>query len=180
MLSYEGPDIPWQKLIRVSDGAVETVLEDNAKLSNTSSEYLFPIINHQTFESDGYTLNIVETLPANFDGSGRKKYPVLFNPYGGPMSQTVNTKFKRDWAHYLANEKQMVIVTVDGRGTGYLGRKLRNPIKDDLGHWEVVDQINVAREWAKKKYVDNKRVGIWGWVSGAFLASLDCDSAYQT
>ena len=34
---------------------------------------------------------------------------------------------------------------VDGRGTGYKGRKLRNPVKGNLGYWETVDQVNAAR-----------------------------------
>ena len=28
----------------------------------------------------------------------------------------------------------------------------------------MIDQVNAAREWAKKRYVDIKRIGIWGWV----------------
>jgi dipeptidyl aminopeptidase len=55
-------------------------------------------------------------------------------------------------------------LTVDGRGTGLKGRKFRNVIRDDLGRYEVIDQVNAAREWAKKRYVDIKRIGIWGWV----------------
>lgn len=54
---------------------------------------------------------------------------------------------------------------VDGRGTGFAGRGLRNPVRDDLGHWEVVDQIAAARDAAKRIYVDHDRIGIWGWVS---------------
>lgn len=54
---------------------------------------------------------------------------------------------------------------MDGRGTGFKGRKLRNPVMDNLGHYEVLDQVAVAREWAKRRYVDKKRMGIWGWVN---------------
>lgn len=132
-------------------------------------------------------LNAVELLPPNFDASGRKKYPVLFrvyvraslstslppqlndlfppHRYGGPGSQTVNQKFERDWHHYLACEKKTIVVTVDGRGTGFKGRTFRNPVRDDLGRIEVIDQIAAAKEWAKRRYVDSKRIGIWGWVS---------------
>jgi len=60
-------------------------------------------------------------------------------------------------------------VIIDGRGTGYKGRQLRNPVKDDLGRWEVVDQIAGAREMAKKIYVDRSRIGIWGWSFGGYM-----------
>ena len=45
------------------------------------------------------------------------------------------------------------------------GRKLRNIVKGNLGFWETRDQVNAAKVWAKKEYVDSKRIGIWGWVS---------------
>jgi hypothetical protein len=89
----------------------------------------------------------------------------IFNRYGGPGSQTVSNKWERDWHTYLVTEKKYIVIMVDGRGTGFSGRKLRNPVRDDLGHWEVVDQIAAARDAAKRVYVDTNRIGIWGWVS---------------
>lgn len=65
--------------------------------------------------------------------------------YGGPSSQLVSASFNIDWHAYLACGLQYVIVVVDGRGTGYKGRALRNPVKGNLGFWEVRDQINAAR-----------------------------------
>ena len=65
--------------------------------------------------------------------------------YGGPGSQQVNQKFNVDWHYFLACYHKYIIVTVDGRGTGFRGRKLRNPVKDNLGHWETVDQVNAAK-----------------------------------
>ena len=106
------------------------------------------------------------------DDSGRTKYPVLFrvyadlffvickpstaltppplfvctcHRYGGPGSQLVSASFDINWHAYLACGLQYVIVVVDGRGTGYKGRALRNPVKGNLGFWEVRDQINAAR-----------------------------------
>lgn len=65
--------------------------------------------------------------------------------YGGPGSQLVDSRFGRDWHHYLACSLQYIVVVVDGRGTGYKGRELRNPVRGNLGYWEVVDQINAAK-----------------------------------
>lgn len=97
------------------------------------------------------------------DDTGRTKYPVLFfvfvhaslefRPrlfmiifrYGGPESQQVNVEYKRDWHHYLVCTLQYIVVVVDGRGTGYKGRQLRNPVRNNLGFWETQDQINAAR-----------------------------------
>jgi len=65
--------------------------------------------------------------------------------YGGPGSQTVSASFDISWHAYLACNLQYVIVVVDGRGTGFKGRALRNPVKGNLGFWETRDQINAAR-----------------------------------
>lgn len=161
----------------------KTVLEDNAKLNETSSQFCFPIKSHSTVMSDGVgqslatllsssrlsccfvEINVIEHLPPNFEASGRKKYPVLLNPYGGPGSQSVSYRFVRDWHHYLICEKKMIVLTVDGRGTGFKGRGFRNWVRDDLGRYETIDQVNAAKEWAKRRYVDIDRIGIWGWVS---------------
>ena len=65
--------------------------------------------------------------------------------YGGPGSQMVDKSFNRDWHEYLACRHQYIIVTVDGRGTGHKGRKLRNTVKGNLGFFETIDQINAAK-----------------------------------
>jgi hypothetical protein len=57
----------------------------------------------------------------------------------------VSASFDMSWHAYLACSLQYVIVSVDGRGTGYKGRALRNPVKGNLGFWETQDQINAAR-----------------------------------
>jgi hypothetical protein len=65
--------------------------------------------------------------------------------YGGPESQQVNVEYKRDWHDYLVCTLQYIVVVVDGRGTGFKGRHLRNPVRNNLGFWETQDQINAAR-----------------------------------
>ena len=109
--------------------------------------------------------------PPHMDDSGRTKYPVLFRVYGGPVSQLVDVRYTHDWHDYVVSELQYIVVVVDGRGTGYKGRALRNPVKNNLGRWETQDQIAAAKIWATKDYVDPKRIGIWGWSYGGFMSS---------
>lgn len=168
-LSYEGPLVPWQRMVEVHDGGIDQLLEDNAALNATLAEFHRPIVNHGVLESDGYELNMVEILPPNIDTSGRKKYPLLIEVYGGPYSQKVSNSFGRDWHHFLACEQKYVVVKVDGRGTGFKGRQLRNPIMDDIGRLEAIDQAALARELVKRKYIDRERVGIWGWSYGGYM-----------
>lgn len=169
-LAYEGPLVPCQRLIENKEGGINVVLEDNAALNATLGEFHRPIETRTTLiNDDGLELNMLEILPPNIDTSGRKKYPLLIEVYGGPYSQRVSNTFKRDWHSFLACEQKYVIVKIDGRGTGFKGRELRNPIKDDLGNHEVADQAALARELVKRKYIDRERVGIWGWSYGGYM-----------
>ncbi|KAJ7849979.1 dipeptidyl aminopeptidase [Mycena olivaceomarginata] len=172
LLSYLGPGIPNQKVVKAADSAFEYVLTTNERLTNVTEEYETATVVHSTIEVDGYELNVKELRPPRMDDSGRTKYPVLFRVYGGPWSQLVDLTFSRgDWHEYLACGHSYIIVTVDGRGTGFKGRKLRNPVKGNLGFWETKDQIAAARIWAAKDYVDPKRIGVWGWSYGGFMSA---------
>ncbi|KAI9719132.1 MAG: hypothetical protein M1828_006314 [Chrysothrix sp. TS-e1954] len=169
VLSYEGPDIPWQKVVSTpsTDVQFEHTLEDNKDLAKSASAYELPIKVYQTVKIDGFELNVVERRPPHFDP--RKSYPVLFQLYGGPGSQQVDKKFAVDFQSFVASNLGYVVVTVDGRGTGFLGRATRCIIRSNIGHYEALDQIETAKIWAQKPYVDSNRMAIWGWSYGGYL-----------
>ncbi|EIN06216.1 dipeptidyl aminopeptidase [Punctularia strigosozonata HHB-11173 SS5] len=171
LLSYEGPGVPWQSIRSANDSSFDYTLTTNERLNNTLAQYEAPIIIRSTIEVDGQELNVQEMRPPRMDDSGRTKYPVLFRVYGGPGSQMVDSRFSRDWHTFLACAMDYIVVTVDGRGTGYKGRKFRNWVKGDLGFWETKDQVGAAKVWAAKEYVDPRRIGIWGWSYGGFMSS---------
>ncbi|KAF8634638.1 hypothetical protein AX15_000785 [Amanita polypyramis BW_CC] len=171
LLSYLGPSVPWQKVLQVDNPGYEFAITTNERVVNVTRQFETATVVRSTVISDGYELSVKEMRPPRMDDSGRTKYPVLFRVYGGPQSQLVNVKYSRNWDDYLVCSLQYIVVIVDGRGTGFKGRKLRNPVKGNLGHWETIDQINVARIWAAKNYIDTKRIGIWGWSYGGFMSS---------
>ena len=179
LLTYMGPEIPHQRLIETGGEGSNRLVESNERLNSTIAEFMKPLVTRTTIESDGQTLNMLEIFPPGMDASGRKKYPVLIRVYGGPGSQMVSNKWEQDWHSYLACERKYIIVMVDGRGTGFKGRALRNPVMDQLGHWEVVDQIKAASEMKKREYVDSSRIGIWGWVGVSCLPLGRADEQMQ-
>lgn len=122
----------------------------------------------------------MEIRPPGMDDTGHTKYPVLFKVYGGPTANLVNYAYNADWQWYLACSPKLKYITVlvDGRGTGNRGRKLRNPVRSNLGHYEALDQANAARIWAGKKYVDSRRIGIWGWSFGGYLTLKVVEAAF--
>jgi dipeptidyl aminopeptidase len=169
LLSYDGPNIPWQKVISTPSNNVkyEHIIEDNKDLADMARKHELPIEIYSTVNIDGYELNVVERRPPHFNE--KKQYPVLFHLYGGPGSQTVSKSFTVDFQAYIAANLGYVVVTVDGRGTGFIGREARTIIRGNLGYWEAHDQIETAKIWAQKKYVDASRLAIWGWSYGGFM-----------
>ena len=73
------------------------------------------------------------------------------------------------WHHYLAS-KGYVIVCVDGRGTGFKAQ-FKKLTQNQLGRFEVEDQIEAARKFGELSYIDASKIGIWGWSYGGFMSS---------
>ena len=171
LLSYEGPDIPWQEIRSTptyKGHLWQYQIEENKELAKLAAETELPIEVYSTINIDGVALNVVERRPPHFDEN--KRYPVLFQLYGGPGSQTVNKKFHVDFQSYVASNLGYVQVTLDGRGTGFIGRKARTIVRGHIGVYEGLDQISAAKQWAAKPYIDAERVAIWGWSYGGFMA----------
>ena len=179
LLNYQGPDVPWYKVVSTPSNprAYEHVVETNDRLRDMVRDHDVPALRYGTLEvEDGVQLNYVERLPPGFDES--RQYPVLFQQYSGPGSQTVSKKFKVDYQSFVASNLGYIVVTVDGRGTGYIGREARVIIRGRLGAYESADQIAAGRHWAAKPYVDDERLAIWGWSFGGFntLKTLEADA----
>ena len=142
------------------------VLQDNAalreKLANTSfsKKEFFKVHTASDIE-----LNAWIVKPVDFDES--KKYPVLMVQYSGPNSQQVLDKYGFDWEHYLA-ANGIIVVSVDGRGTGARGEAFRKCTYLRMGDLESRDQVEAAQTLGKLPYVDAKRIAIWGWSFGGY------------
>jgi len=170
LLSYAGPGIPWQKVISTpsAPSKYEDTIEENKNLATLAAQHELPLLQYSTINIEGFDFNVLERRPPHFDP--KKKYPVLFFQYQGPGSQKVEKKFTVDFQSYVASSLGYIVVTVDGRGTGFIGRKVRVAVRGHLGIWEAHDQIEAGKIWANKSYVDKERMAIWGWSYGGFMA----------
>ncbi|KAK4510874.1 uncharacterized protein ATC70_005309 [Mucor velutinosus] len=169
ILNYEGPGIPNTVVKKVDDASFRAVLQDNLDLRMLLQDYELPKTHMKTVSSGGIEMTAMEVVPADFDV--HKKYPVLFHVYGGPGSQLVSYQFDLSWQTFVASQLGFIVVTVDGRGTGFKGRKYRVGVRGRLGELEVIDQVNAGRHWAKLDYVDEYRMAIWGWSYGGYMTT---------
>jgi dipeptidyl aminopeptidase B len=145
-LTYEGPDIPYDSVLSTTDPTFELILENNSHLTDTLHKLDLPEYEYGVIKVNGFSLNYREIRPPNFDDTGKTKYPVLFHCYGGPVSQTVMKRFSLDWHRWLVSEPRLeyLVVEVDGRGTGFMGRKSRIGVRKQLGKLESSDQAAAA------------------------------------
>jgi len=159
--------------LKFRNGQLIKNLQDNSDLKKTTIEFGF--INKRFFKlttSENIELNAWQILPPNFDEN--KKYAVLFYVYGGPGSQTVQNRWggSRDtWFQMLA-QNDIIIVSVDNRGTGFRGEEFKKMTYLQLGKYEIQDQIEAAKYMASLPYVDRSKIAMFGWSYGGYMSSL--------
>ncbi|KAF5138820.1 putative dipeptidyl-aminopeptidase B [Metarhizium anisopliae] len=179
LLSYKGPKIPYQKVISTPSIPIQfsRTIEDNADLADKAKKHELPILKYGTLQlPNGISVNYLERRPPHFNP--KKKYPILFQQYSGPKSQTVTKKFAVDFQSYVASSLGYLVVTIDPRGTGFLGRQHRVVVRSQLGVLEAQDHIAAAKHYSSLPYVDPSRLAIWGWSYGGFqtLKTLEADA----
>ena len=154
-----------------SDGKKIIELVNNQELQNNLSDYKMSQKEFSTININGNDLNMWMIKPINFDEN--KKYPLLMFQYSGPGSQQVANRWNasNDYWHNMLAQKGMIVVCVDGRGTGLKGRDFKKVTQLELGKYEVEDQIAVAKKLAEKPFIDADKIGIWGWSYGGFMSS---------
>ena len=163
-----------------SKGKLANTLQDNAMLQATMAEYG---AGHKAFgqlvTDEGVSLNYYLITPPDFDSS--KVYPLLIYVYGGPCNQQVTNGYGYSdyyWYHMLAQQGYLV-ACFDGRGTGGRGAAWKKMTYKNMGHYECMDAIAVARWFGRKSWVDASRIGIWGWSFGGYLSSLSILKGYD-
>jgi len=154
-----------------SCGKVIKKIKDNKELQAKVAQYDFAPKVFSTIRINGNDLNMWMIKPTNFDAT--KKYPLLLYQYSGPGSQQVANRWNsaNDYWYYMLAQQGYIVACVDGRGTGFKGADFKKVTQKELGKFEVEDQIAVAQKLGAESYIDESRIGIWGWSFGGFMSS---------
>ena len=115
--------------------------------------------------SDGTELHWRMTTPVMELG---KRYPVFFQHYGGPTSQTVT----RGWGGALEQAvvgKGYIFFQIDNRGSENRGVKFGSTLYRAMGSVEVEDQKAGAQFLKSLPYVDGAKIATYGWSYGGYM-----------
>jgi dipeptidyl-peptidase-4 len=168
--------LPSHESIRTLQANEETD-EQLAKLQRGEHEFFKMSIDvegrNEPLQIDAWMM-----LPPDFDR--RKKYPILFYVYTEPWGQTVRDVWGSDrylW-HLMLNQRGYIVASMDNRGTpAPRGRAWRKSIYRKIGTVNIQDQAAAARNIVQLPFVDEDRVGVWGW-SGGGSATLNAMFQY--
>ncbi|XLS28681.1 S9 family peptidase [Flavobacteriaceae bacterium M23B6Z8] len=170
--TYSSVSTPYRyTLHRSKDGKeLKEIVNNNALLEKLKPYELSPK-EFSTIAINGNELNMWTIKPKDFDPE--KKYPLFMYQYSGPGSQQVANRWAgiNDYWYQMLAQQGYMVVCIDPRGTGFKGADFKKVTYKELGKYEVEDQIAAARELAKKSYIDENRIGIWGWSYGGFMSS---------
>jgi dipeptidyl-peptidase-4 len=118
---------------------------------------------------DGVQLPALWVLPPDFDKS--KKYPVIFQVYGGPGRASVRNKYPSFTYHYMA-QNNIITIMVDHRGSYHFGKTGQSLMHRNLGKWEMNDYIQAVKWLRGLTYIDQDRIGIVGGSYGGYVVTM--------
>jgi len=143
------------------------------KTENPLKDYKIGTTELMTLKSkDGFDLYGRLIKPADFDST--KKYPVLVYVYGGPMVQLITNKWMAGasmWMHWLANQKDYIVFTIDNRGTSNRGFAFESVIHRTSGDAAMEDQLLGVDYLKSLSFVDDKRMAVKGWSYGGYMTT---------
>lgn len=116
-----------------------------------------------------FQLPMIITYPTDFDES--KEYPVIMSIYGGPDAGSVRNTWKGVAGEYWAQEG-VIQIECDHRASGHYGKQGVAWMHRNLGNWELVDYITVAKWLKNKPWVDNEKLLITGHSYGGYMTCL--------
>jgi dipeptidyl-peptidase-4 len=183
--TWSSPEQPPCVAIRNIDGTLKQWVLRNAL--DSAHPYSPYVSDHVAEEfgnlaaSDGQTLYYRLLKPAKMvDG---KKYPVIFDLYGGPGNQYV----QRNWMgggrgtqglfRQVLAQHGFIVFSLDNRGSALRGRAFEAPLYRRFGKVEVEDQVRGAEFLRSLPFVDGNRIGVTGWSYGGYMTLMALTTA---
>lgn len=167
--TFSSSSVPTQYSICNNTGTQLAELEMNreyaAKFAKAPRMEFLKVKNDAGQDMNGFVIK-----PLDFDPN--KKYPLLMYQYNGPESQEVLDRWRMEGIFFLASQGYF-IACVDGRGTGNRNSEWTKCVYMNLGILETQDQLAAVRHFASQPYIDDKRLGCFGWSYGGYMTLME-------
>ncbi|WP_370655207.1 S9 family peptidase [Sphingomonas aurea] len=170
ILSRSGPAQPAQTYLADVEGKRLAWLNENAVVPGHP---YFPYLpSHQPTKfgtlkaADGSVLHWEMIAPPLEPG---KRYPVFFQHYGGPGSQTVTRGWQGALPQFLVDQG-WIFFQIDNRGSPHRGKAFEDQIYHAMGTVEVADQLAGAEYLKTLSFVDPTRIATYGWSYGGYMS----------
>ena len=160
-------DSPPVTRLRKSDGALVAELA-KSDLTRFKKLGLKPVELLQFKAADGVT-DLYGMLHFPSDFVPYHKYPLLVSVYAGPATTGARETFTLT---DRLTEYGFLVATFDSRSASGRGKKFLDAIYEKLGTVEIDDQAAGVRALGQRRYVNKKRVGIFGTSYGGTASAL--------
>ena len=169
VISRSSSDQPTQSFIADGTGKRLEWVEQNAL--DAKHPYAPYLASHRepsfgtVKAEDGSDLHWMMITPELEPG---KTYPVFFEHYGGPQTQTVS----KGWLGALPQaivDKGYIYFRLDNRGSANRGVDFEKQIHHAMGTVEVADQRAGAQYLKSLPFVDGDKIATYGWSYGGFM-----------
>uniref|UniRef100_A0A8C6SVM1 A-type potassium channel modulatory protein DPP6 n=1 Tax=Neogobius melanostomus TaxID=47308 RepID=A0A8C6SVM1_9GOBI len=146
------------------------LLENNNNLRRILDSMQMPTVEYKEVNMDDYIVSMQILKPAGFTETAH--YPLLLLVDGTPGGQSVSEQFHLDWPTVLVSSFGVMVMRVDGRGSGFQGTNLLHRIQKRLGLYEELDQRDAITYMLREPYIDKTRIGAYGKEYGGYITSL--------
>lgn len=167
--TYSNSTTPRRMALVSGDGKLVREIGDEKGVDFDKYKWANVEILRVKSEDGLFDLPVKITYPVDFDSN--KKYPVLVSIYGGPDAGTVYDRWGLTKFQWWA-QQGMIVLEFDHRGSGHFGKMGMNYLHRNLGKWETIDYITLAKYFRAKPYVDNDRFGIMGGSFGGTMTAF--------
>ena len=160
-------DTPPVTRLRTADGQLVAELA-KSDLTRFKKLGLKPVELLQFKAADGVT-DLYGMLHFPSDFVPYKKYPLLVSVYAGPATTGARETFTLP---ERLTEYGFLVATFDSRSASGRGKKFLDAIYQKLGTVEIDDQAAGVRALGQRRYVDKRRVGIFGTSYGGTASAM--------
>ncbi len=157
---------PSRRVVFTSAGAEWAVFVE-ADQAVTALYDLRPVEIVEVKAADGALLYARLIRPAGFR-EGRK-YPAVVVVYGGPHSQSVRNTWQGLSLDQVLAHRGFVVWQLDNRGSSGRGHKWESALYRSFGARELEDQQDGIRHLVGMGFVDESRLGVYGWSYGGYM-----------